>query len=560
MSLLAEVLQHVPQQQRLTQCAIVSSSWASAATLATVRVQVQLKEEAIPAFEAWLGQHAGQLLSLQAADPGHLRHSLQLPVGMFMNLQQLQLQRFKLQLASAGNASAQISAAGSGMGAVLLPSLLDLQLDDNEVRDTNSLLQLTQAPQLTSLTVKHINVLAAVFHSGSGSCFNTAAAVQEMAEVMPRLLQQLPRLTVLDIPGLPIPDAAGCELGAMLGLRHVSLTQARHMPTFDLQLLPSSVTELRVHGNAVHTNNPSLPLQMAQLTALLHLSLDSCAVPSVVLGSIPQLQKLTMEDCLLLTGNHDDDFGDFDAAGTETLLDVLPKPTALQALELKLDSLDTSGDVAPQRFSALTASSCLTELVISPPGCASLPRGAAQHMFPAGRQMPLLQHLSISPHVEDDTLDEDDCCIDTADLSSILACCSGLQWLEIERSDADLSVLLQLPEGCNSLLVGGIAFTDNAAPVLAQLTQLDYLCLHNSPEFTDAGLEQLMPLRLGRLYVYDCSLSVEVTSEGDPGTLDVTWSKEVSAALRRQLATYDANYVVCGTNVLTGANFVDVLS
>lgn len=301
----------------------------------------------------------------------------------------------------------------------------DLQLFDIEVQDNSSLLQLTQAPQLTSLIVKDIKLLEAGFSSGSGSYGNTAAAVQQVAEAMPRLLQQLPQLAVLELPGLPITHAAAEQLGAMQGLRQVGLEHVLEVGTLDLQLLPGSVTELQVHSDTVYTNGASLPLQTAQLTALLRLTSDSCAVPSVVLGSIPQLQKLVMEDCHLLPADQIED-DDFDTEGTAALLSVLSKLTSLQALKLKLDSVDTSGDVAPQRFSALTGSSCLTKLVISPPPCTPLSRGPAQHMFPAGRQMLLLKHLSISPYMEDDPLGEDECCIGSVGLRSIIACCRGL--------------------------------------------------------------------------------------------------------------------------------------
>jgi hypothetical protein len=68
-------------------------------------------------------------------------------------------------------------------------------------------------------------------------------------------------------------------------------------------------------------------------------------------------------------------------------------------------------------------------------------------------------------------------------------------------SGADLSGLLELPQSLDSICVGGNAFGDAAAPVLAQLTQLNSLSLGYSPGFTDAGLEQLTNLDLGCLSV-----------------------------------------------------------
>jgi hypothetical protein len=62
--------------------------------------------------------------------------------------------------------------------------------------------------------------------------------------------------------------------------------------------------------------------------------------------------------------------------------------------------------------------------------------------------------------------------------------------------------MLELPQSLRLLCVGGNAFGDAAAPVLAQLTQLKHLHLSFSPGFTDAGLEQLTNLDLEHLSLY----------------------------------------------------------
>jgi hypothetical protein len=51
-TLLAEVLQHVPQQQRLTQCALVSSAWATAAAQATVHLEFLVRAKAAPSLQS----------------------------------------------------------------------------------------------------------------------------------------------------------------------------------------------------------------------------------------------------------------------------------------------------------------------------------------------------------------------------------------------------------------------------------------------------------------------------------------------------------------------------
>jgi hypothetical protein len=82
-------------------------------------------------------------------------------------------------------------------------------------------------------------------------------------------------------------------------------------------------------------------------------------------------------------------------------------------------------------------------------------------------------------------------------------------------------------------LLGGTAFADAATAVLVQLEQVDYLCLNNSPGFTDAGLLQLAVMDLRRLYVDDDGLT-DAISKGRP--VNVEWSEEVRAEGKVTLA------------------------
>lgn len=218
------------------------------------------------------------------------------------------------------------------------------------------------------------------------------------------------------------------------------------------------------------------------------------------------------------------------------LLDALTKLTCLHDLTLWCQNLDTRGSIiSPQHFSALTASSQLTKLTLVPDcdtGLMPLPMGALQHMFPLGRQMQSLQHLTISTNDRCDA-----CCIDSDGLSCVIGSCPQLQRLDVGGSvqkDLDWSVLLQLPGSCTQLRLGGAAFTDAAVPVLVQLTQLEDLGIDWSPGFTDAGLEHLVGTNLRELWVQGAGLSYEVTSApsafGDPVVLCLTSDpKQVSA-------------------------------
>jgi hypothetical protein len=228
----------------------------------------------------------------------------------------------------------------------------------------------------------------------------------------------------------------------MQGLQQVSLEA---MPVCNLQHLPSSVTQLHFRGRRFETEvfkAPSMPPQLQQLTGLLRLELNSCAVPETVLGAFTRLQTLKLQNCLLLPApvfdvdSDDDDSDDeevLETEGTAALLDALAGMTCLQDLELTLQGLDTVS-TAPQRFAALTASTHLTRLAISPQDRIPLAKGAVQYMF-AGRELPLLQALTICPEVIDtDYAAADEWCLDGADIVRIATCCTALKDLNISHS------------------------------------------------------------------------------------------------------------------------------
>lgn len=108
--------------------------------------------------------------------------------------------------------------------------------------------------------------------------------------------------------------------------------------------------------------------------------------------------------------------------------------------------------------------------------------------------------------------------MDGADISCISSCCPRLQHLEIRNtvldSSDDFAGLQQLPETCTVLSVGVGAFSDKAAQVIGQLTQLQCLVWAGSKYLTDLGLEQLTGLLgLEQLTVEKCDLSHDITSE-----------------------------------------------
>jgi hypothetical protein len=317
------------------------------------------------------------------------------------------------------------------------------------------------------------------------------------------------------MPGFPFVDAAVQQLSAMQQLRSVTFKHTGSTPGgTQLQVLPNSITQLQLQcANA----RPDLPLGLPQLSQLLHLALQDCAVPPTLLGTVTQLQALHLVGCWLLPCGEDDYW---DTAGTDALLGLLPSLTGLQDLRLSVPRLDPVS-IGTQRFSALTSSSCLTRLTLTKHSHdAVIPLDAVQHMFPPGRQMQRLQHLTISNTISTE-VGEWTWCIYTADIVWILRACPQLHWLDISGSvepGGELGMFLKLPQSCTSLLVGGEAFTDAAVPILWQLTQLRHLSWARSPDFTDFGLGQLVGLDFHELFVGDCGIS-QAVCWGGRGTI-----------------------------------------
>jgi hypothetical protein len=138
---------------------------------------------------------------------------------------------------------------------------------------------------------------------------------------------------------------------------------------------------------------------------------------------------LNLDHCALLPRNGPQD--DRSAEGTAALLRALAQMSGLQDLELCVEGIDT-GFTARQSFAALTSSTQLTRLALCPEWVVPLPRSAVQYMFPAGRQLPLLQHVSNNSYVEDkEDYETRQWCVDDADISGIAVSCTELQWLQL---------------------------------------------------------------------------------------------------------------------------------
>jgi hypothetical protein len=286
-----------------------------------------------------------------------------------------------------------------------------------------------------------------------------------------------------------------------------------------LQYLPSSITRLRLADDKSHNpveENPAAaaapryPVQLQQLTALLQLQITCGAVLPVLLAGLPQLQQVVLHECRLLSSpDADNQLQD----GGTALLDVLSQLKQLQHLGLSLKAPALS-DVSPQHFSALTASSQLTHLELEARDVAVLPLEAVHNMFPRDKQLPQLRRVYLAGS---------DCFhpwgLDRNDLARIVGCCPalmGLKLLGVVAAETDVKPLLQLPQGCTALEVAGVAFGNDAAAVVQQLSQLRELSWLPST-LTDLGLQLLTALtQLERLTVHTCGLTEGLTNMFDP--------------------------------------------
>jgi Leucine-rich repeat (LRR) protein len=490
---------------------------------ATVHVESDVAAADFALLGSWLTVHAGQLLSLKLPTYWYESKVLRLPLDKLTQLQFLQLHGIKLLLPSQGGelpssydaGSMDTSSGGSSWAAwPALSSLQQLELKNVKLACISSLLRLTKAPQFTSLVLGRVSLHGMPqwqpYSSGS-----SAAATNEVADAVPGLLQQLPLLSVLHMPGFPFRDAAMQQMAIMTRLKDTYI-DVKPEPACDLQQLPSSLTQLQLHGPSkldwYDSGGPEMPSELPQLTGLLSLKLWYYRVPPKVLGTLTQMQVLHLNDCALLPWAPPNASS---TTGTDALLQALHKLTCLQDLCLYMLELNTDSNTL-QQFSALRASSHLTRLFVTRANWATLPKGAVQHMFSPARQLQALQRLPMSTN-ECQNSGPNDWCIDSAGLLSIMSSCPRLLHMDITGSvqpGADLSPLLQLPQSCTSLYMGGAAFSDTSMHVLLQLQQLKELTWECSPKLTDLGLEQLTALDLRSLCVEGCGLS-EVLADAE---------------------------------------------
>lgn len=483
-TLLTHVLGHIPQQQRLQHAAAVCSAFASAAAAATVSVDIDsLQSKDAPSFQAWIDRHAQQLVSVSVKTPDWNEHKtdplpLSLPVDGLQQLRSLDLVGFEVLLPGRNqDGSSSVGDSGSGGTAStstssgespdsLMPKLQALRLDICVLR-TQAVLQLRQLSGLTFLQLRNLGqdymlLQEQMVHGSWQQQLNVAAAVK-------RILQRSPQLVRLEL--------ACWNEGVMAQIGLLS-TFAAHFP--------SSLTALRVgdlRGVFFGWRGPDLPWSVSTLTNLQELAACHVAVCPTALAGLAQLRDLQLRHSTFLPPQPTTSGV---AVGASALLSSLSGMRKLQHLSV-ISQQSGLTDAQASEFAALTASSQLTYLQVAAVEGQPMPAAALQHMFPAGKQLPLLQHVSLSC---DEAGAEAGHCTG-ADLRSMFSACPGLCSLDVTgllHPDIDYDTWLDLPPTCCSLRVGGEELGDEFAGVMARLTHLT--CLHwiNSPDLTNAGV------------------------------------------------------------------------
>jgi hypothetical protein len=483
-TLLARVLLHVPQQQRLQHAAPVCSSFATAAAAATVSVDIDsLQTKQLPAFQAWIDRHAQQLVSISvktpdwdADQPWLSALQLRLPAAGLQQLCSLDLAGVEVLLPerTEANSSSSGNTSTSTNKSLRLPKLQDLRLDSCVVR-VATVRQLGQLSGLTRLQLRSLSQDRVMLQVLELRPFGSLQHQLDITTAVRQILQRSPQLARLEL--------------ACWNMLYV--TASKMLSGFAAHF-PSSLTALRVGDLDVGMEAPDLTGSISALTSLRELAAARVSVCPSALTSLTQLRDLQLHYFTFPPPESDNPAGAADGGSASALLSALSGMLQLQRLSVINEQNALAGANASQ-FSALTASSQLTHLQVTAREQQPLPSAALQHMFPGGKQLPLLQHVALStygPGAEPGNLTV---AVTAEELSSMFSACPGLCSLNITGflyPDTAYDALLELPSTCCSLCIGGEDLDDEAAGVIAQLTHLTCLDWTNSPDLTDAGVSR----------------------------------------------------------------------
>jgi len=505
-AVLVRVMQLLPLNTRLRNCALVSKAWAAAAAAATVEIEASLIHH--PAYlQPWLQQHGVKVTSLVLTGPAHGDHhagqQLLLTCVEFKHLTRLELQQVPLQLQCPAGRSGHSHNSScpdehteyrgpAALPANSMPGLNTKGLQGCFPISLDSFVQLLQQPLLRDLKLRSVQLLG-------------DQSAEQLAQALSAHPPQLPGLTKLVVQQCDWAHVLLKYCSSFTQLQELQLEDQGGSPS-SFQHIPSCLTALSVRGS-LHTpldllQHPTcgMPLHMPQLGNLRALQLWHVAVIPGLLSCFPELQELEVRGCTLLPFNP--------AACGAALLQAIGQLQQLQSLILIEDKVQMGlQQQQPEQFAALTASSHLTQLRVQWEHQQLLAAGSAQHVFGPDKHLRHLQVLHVSCFSKSLSETHDPAWLDAGGIYNIARCCSGLCDLTLigcVQPGSDVSGLLELP-ACRKLAVGGAAFGDEQVAVIAQLSALTGLCWVNSPGLSDAGLAQLTALkRLKGLSVLEC--------------------------------------------------------
>jgi hypothetical protein len=525
----------------LSGCALTCKSWAAIAAAATQQISISKKwrhrrtstidDWKVPAgLASWLKKHIvgveqlGVCLTYNNAygEYGFCPKPLQVPCAELQQLTSLSLKGINLQLTPAVQPQLQGTGASSS-NMVILPNLVELKLVACCVGSVAELLQLVRASGLTSLHLDNVSWAAASreHENHTEACSATFAILPELEQCSSLVALHLD-LSDRCINKEDLATAGPSPLTSISQLQHLHYLDVSfpyRTPYNFMPSVPSAITHLKLGYPSTKEQEPMVLQQIPQLdhlqslhiknigvfdigtlvnmTQLLCLRLEKVAVDAAVLGRMPHLQELVLQDCTTETP-------------AASALAAIGQLTQLRVLEVvhfnKANNYASLLHDAPiSAMSALTASSQLQRLHVNCMKYSSgsaVPDGAILHMFWPGHLQQLV-YLRMGPEkalVEDRCRGSGTCTgiVHEEDLECIVSCCPSLQSLHLMyslKAGDVIEALLQLRQ-CHSLSLGGAAheFDNKAAAVIAQMTQLTHLSCVCNRGINSMGIQLLTGL------------------------------------------------------------------